>query len=244
MTLVNTETGEIVEVSYADVRQSIDTAKARLEEAAEQIIWQIENRAWQVLGYSSWNEMREAEYGGAAFMVPRDDRPELVVRMRRSGLTQVEIASTAGINRETVAKDLRSMSESGIDVEPPVITNSRGQQRPASYTTRPTPTVDEAVAEFPDLAYYAETGRGRDVINMAGDLRVFAERGELDQRLDTLRRSIAVDRSKRDGTYRPGTTAVMGDDGEYRMAPLPPPATSTVRTCPTCNGRGSIEETS
>lgn len=251
MTLVDTTTGELIESpSYGEVKASIESAKSSLEAAAEQIVWQIENRAWVVLGYDNWNEMREAEYGGAAFMVPRAERPELVARMRRSGLTQQEIADTAGVSRPTVVNDLSSMSESDIEEPARPITNARGQQRPPSYAPKPqrptppaAPTVKEAVAEFPDLAYYAETGRTSDAVNMAGDLRIARARGDLDQRLDTLRRSIAVDRAKRDGTFRPGTTAVMGDDGEYHMAPLPSaPKPAATRTCPTCNGRGSIEE--
>lgn len=266
MTVVNTETGEITDSpTYAEVKDSIHSAKASLEAAAEQIVWQIENRAWLVLGYSDWNEMREAEYGGAAFMVPRAERPELLARMRRSGLTQQEIADTAGVSIGTVNGDLNFSSE---DEEPTAqITNARGQQRPASYA-KPSATADDVIAgraryadtaggradtetlaveaavhEFPDLAYYAETDPQRTVL-MAGDLRRYRDMGELDERLDNLRRSIAVDRAKRDGTYQPGTTAVMGEDGTYRMGPLSTPAPSATRTCPTCNGRGVIEEKS
>lgn len=256
MTLVNTDTGEITDApTYGEVRDSIDSAKASLEAAAEQIVWQIEHRAWTVLGYSDWNEMREAEYGGAAFMVPRAERPELLARMRRSGLTNVEIADTAGVSEATVRNDLNRNSAN----EPvPTITNARGQQRPTTYS-KPAPAtaddviagraryadteggradsatlaVEAAVAEFPDLAYYAQTGRQADALSMAEDLRRFRDRGELDERLDNLRRSIAVDRAKRDGTYEPGTTAVMDDDGTYRMRPLPErPAAPAV--CPSC----------
>lgn len=207
---------QVVPVAYADVKESIESAKSSLEDAAREIVWQIENRAWTVLGYGDWNEMREAEYGGAAFMVPRAERPELVARLRSQGLTQQEIADTAGVNVATVSRDLANAKSD----PPPVITNSRGQQRPASYTPRtpppaPAPTVAEAVAEFPALKYYAETGRADDVPGMASDLRRFRERGELDDRLDTLRRSIDVDRAKREGTYTP-TPAVP------------------VRHCPTC----------
>lgn len=249
MTLVDTLTGEVIETpSYGEVRQSVDSAKASLEAAAEQIVWQIEHRVWAVLGYADWNEMREAEYGGAAFMVPRAERPELLARMRRSGLTQQEIADTAGITDRQVRRDLASTGHlSGSDFEMPTITNARGQQRPASYTPRTTPapalpTAAEAVAEFPDLAYYVEAGRTQDAVWTAVDLRRYRERGELDQRLDTLRRSIAVDRAKRDGTYVPGATAVMDDSGSYRMAPIQPASITTTRTCPACDGRGLIEE--
>jgi hypothetical protein len=202
-----------VEVTEGLVRASIDRGKASLEDAAREIVWQIKCRAWEVLGYPDWNTMREAEYGGAAFMVPRRERPELVAELRREGLTQQEIADTAGVTQQQVGRDLNTHMRNE-DEPAPEVTNSRGQQRPASYAPRAKPQQDEdqdrgqseverAVEEFPDLAYYADLGRHRDVVNMAGDLRRFRDRGELDSRLDTLRKSIALDRSKRDGTYKP-----------------------------------------
>lgn len=142
---VDTRTGEITErpqvplqvITPADVRASVRRAKASLEKAAEEIVWQIEREAWVTLGYSSWTAMREAEYGEAAFMVPSKQRPELVERMRRSGLTQQEIAETAGVSLPTVKRDLNGSSDSLSDVS---ITNARGQQRPATYTrTESTP---------------------------------------------------------------------------------------------------------
>ena len=57
-------------ITPADTRASIRRAKRSLEKAAEEILWQIEMEGWRTLGYSSWQAMREAEYGGAAFMVP------------------------------------------------------------------------------------------------------------------------------------------------------------------------------
>lgn len=50
--------------------------------AAEEVVWQIENKAWEALGYPDWEAMRQAEYRGAAVIVPRADRPELVARLR------------------------------------------------------------------------------------------------------------------------------------------------------------------
>lgn len=72
--------------------------------------------------------MRESEYGGAAFMVPAKNRPELVARMRAKGLTQQEIADTAGVSHQTVGRDLANVQ---MDIEKPTsIHTSRGQQRP------------------------------------------------------------------------------------------------------------------
>lgn len=88
------------------------------------------------------------------------------------------------------------------DPGPPKVTGIDGKQY-----TRPQPKpksdVDAAVTEFPDLAYYVEVGRKKDAVLMAGDLRTFRERGELEERLRILRRSIEVDRAKRNGTHVP-----------------------------------------
>lgn len=56
-------------------RASIRRAQRSLEKAAAEIAWQIEMEGWRTLGYTSWGAMREAEYGGAAFMVPAKNHP-------------------------------------------------------------------------------------------------------------------------------------------------------------------------
>ncbi len=154
MTVI-TQTGEIAStesdiplriITPDDVRASIKRAKRSLEKAAEEIVWQVEMEAWRTLGYRSWSAMREAEYGGAAFMVPARQRPELVARMRTTGLTQQEIADTAGVSNQTVSQDLKSDS-GNEDHQPVTITNSRGQQRPATYT--PTKEKADPVAAEP-----------------------------------------------------------------------------------------------
>ncbi|WP_271396000.1 hypothetical protein [Neomicrococcus lactis] len=69
------------------------------------------------LGYSSWNAMREHEYGGAAFMVPSKNRPEIVERIKAieigrtargnaKHLTNKEIAATVGVTERQVKRDL------------------------------------------------------------------------------------------------------------------------------------------
>ena len=102
-----------------DVRESIRRAKWSLERAAEEIVWQIEREAWRTLGYSSWDAMREAEYGGAAIMLPTGSRPRVAAQLKaiqvgttsRGGpkhLTDKEIASTLGVSKRQVEDDLNN----------------------------------------------------------------------------------------------------------------------------------------
>lgn len=90
-----------------DVRESVRRARKSLVDAANEVVWQIEMEAWRTLGYSSWTAMREAEYGGVAFMVPSKDRPELVARIRAKGITQREAAATTGVTEQTIYNDER-----------------------------------------------------------------------------------------------------------------------------------------
>lgn len=135
------------------VRASIRRAQRSLEAAATEIVWQIEREAWRTLGYSSWTAMREAEYGGAAFMVPSKSRPEIVARIRDAGLTQREIAETAGVTERTVRNDLASTGNlSGSPVM-----NSRGQQRPASYSRAEPEVVDAEIVDDDEPIYINES---------------------------------------------------------------------------------------
>jgi hypothetical protein len=105
--------------TIARVKRSIERARSSLEASAEEVMWQIENKAWTVLGYSDWKAMREAEYGGAAFMVPRDSRPKYVQRLGDLGLNQREIAGTMGVSAATVNRCFKMEHVSNETTEPP-----------------------------------------------------------------------------------------------------------------------------
>lgn len=138
------DTGEVI--THADVRDSIEIAKAHGEKFFEQIVWQVENETWHILGYDSWDEMREAEYGDLGVVAPRADRPELVSRLRKH-LTQKETADTLGVSKRTVAAQSANLH---FEDEGTTITNSRGQKRPANYKRRastpgPEPEPDDDI---------------------------------------------------------------------------------------------------
>lgn len=133
-----------VEISYADVRESIAVARSHGEKFFEQIVWQVEREAWKILGYSSWDEMRRVEYADMGVVAPRAEQPELVARLRVRGLTQQQIGDTIGVSKPTVHRILRDVSS---ETSPPAIVNARGQERPASYRPRDLPPFDPAAGE-------------------------------------------------------------------------------------------------
>jgi predicted transcriptional regulator len=97
----------VTALSITRVKESVEKARSSLKTSAEEVVWQIENETWTVLGYSDWKAMREAEYGGPAFMVPTAVRGEYVHRLRDFHLTQREIAATMGIGAQTVNRCLK-----------------------------------------------------------------------------------------------------------------------------------------
>jgi predicted XRE-type DNA-binding protein len=120
------------QVTEDAVRRSIATAQTHLEKAAEEIVWQIQNQAWCQLGYDSWDAMRDAEYGGAAIIVPRADQPQLMTRLRSEGMSQRSIGDTLGVNQATVSRNMQTH----IEDAPATRTDSLGRERPTSYAPR------------------------------------------------------------------------------------------------------------
>ena len=270
MTVVNTETGEVIDLDRSAAERRAERIRLRLDTIADNyaavmpmIRDSIAQRDDLALGYASVGAYVADRFGGSLQRLGVEVRRAVVGELTAAGMSSRAIAPVVGVSHATVQTDVRSGGKpfppanapEGGECPDSGRTAGSGQAQDAASPrppvtgldgktySRPDPAAQsaEAVAEFPDLAYYADLGQHRDVVNMAGDLRIYRDRGELNDRLDNLRRSIALDRAKRDGTYRPGLTAVMDDDGTYRMQPRE--VTTTTRTCPTCSGRGVIEET-
>lgn len=98
------------------VRESVRRAIKGLEDAAEQIIWQIEREAWVTLGYRSWNEMREAEYGGIAFMVPGKQRPEIVERIKAIEVGRTARGGSKHLTNKEIADAIEAKKSEGASI--------------------------------------------------------------------------------------------------------------------------------
>ena len=112
---VDYATGELIDaITETEVRASVQRVISHAESIWDEWAWQVENRTWEVLGYASWDEMRRGEYGSlTSVTAPRAERPELVSRFRRAGLTQRQTADTLGVNQATVSRHDRT-DNSGI----------------------------------------------------------------------------------------------------------------------------------
>ena len=123
-----------VVITASEVRESIDRAKAGALTFWREVQWQVENEVWTALGYESLDQFWDAEYMALNVGIARSDRPELVLSFRKAGQTQQQIAEKLNVTDRTIRNDLAALSStgsfSGSDV---TVTNSRGQERPATY---------------------------------------------------------------------------------------------------------------
>lgn len=79
----------------------------------------------------------------------RDQRREVVARLRADGMTQKRISEVTGIPQPTVSRDLNIQLNN--EAPPAAIVNSRGQERPATYDRRPAPAQQPAPPSDADL---------------------------------------------------------------------------------------------
>lgn len=197
----------------APERADLADQEASIESGAEQVaraLTEIRDRRLYRDGYSTFEDYCRERWG----MTHRHVNRKIIAAEVADALESAGAGPIGPIpeGQARELSDLRDDPESLRGIYDRASASTGGRVTAAALrAARYDPRAD--VAEFPVLAYYVETGRSADVEHMAGDLRTFRARGELDERLDNLRRSIAVDKAKRDGTYKP-TPAVNTETGE------------------------------
>lgn len=70
------------------------------------VIQAYTGRAWVNLGYDSWDALCEAELRGARLRLSREERQDVVERLRGVGLSTRAIGSALGVGDATVRRDL------------------------------------------------------------------------------------------------------------------------------------------
>lgn len=96
-------------------RALTDQIKVAVEGTWQLIERAYVTRAWAVLGYLSWDDYCQREFGTSRLRLPREERQEVVASLRESGLSTRAIAAATGVDRNTVMSDLRQVAE----IQPP-----------------------------------------------------------------------------------------------------------------------------
>lgn len=144
-------------LSRDDARARVERVKAAVSQAREDLVTLWRERAWEALGYASWDDLCDAEFG-VRMALPRDERREVVAGLRSEGMSTRAIGSALGVNHATVVRDLAPTGASAPVEQPERVVSLDGRERPATR-----PVVAERVDvpalpvdRYPELAHYAD----------------------------------------------------------------------------------------
>lgn len=81
-----------------------------LEGTYSLIIEAFKGRAWQPMGYTTWDAYCQSEFGQLALQPPRQDRQQVIMSMREAGMSVRAIGIATSLDPSTVSRQLRATS--------------------------------------------------------------------------------------------------------------------------------------
>ena len=119
-----TERIRLVAHTYAEAREKLIRLVAEAKDG----------NAHFALGYASWTAYLSEVLGDEPLRLARDDRREVVALLRSEGMSTRAIAPIVGASKDTVHRDLSTVSDETVDTE--IVTSGTvvsldGRQRPA-----------------------------------------------------------------------------------------------------------------
>lgn len=94
-------------------------------------------RHWKVLGYESWQEYIDGEYGADRLRLPEEHRQKAITELRLGGMSVRAIGEILDMPKSSVADEMAQLSAAGQLEQPATIVGTDGRERPASRPDRP-----------------------------------------------------------------------------------------------------------
>lgn len=98
-------TNAIVVLDRIEARTLTDRIKETGMTLRELIVRAWELNAWKALGYDSWDDYCAQEFASLELELGREERREIVVSLRESGMSLRAIAAATGVPKTTVERD-------------------------------------------------------------------------------------------------------------------------------------------
>lgn len=210
--VVDTDTGELVQTCSAEeARELTDQIQTAAETTWHLIKRAYVERAWEALGYTSWDDYCTREFGTQRLSLPREERREVVGSLREAGLSTRAIAAATGNSQPTITRDIAA-GDSSESPEPepegetppdPTPTPITGRDGKSYQPPKPKPSVQgerdpeltkaEQRERDKQQAIRRDKGRLEQLINSWGTLRSLPDSDWRDEILDSL---IGPDRDK------------------------------------------------
>lgn len=100
--------------SEQDARQLTRRIKISLESAYTLIVEAFTTRAWETLGYLSWDLYCKTEFSAVPLQPPLEQRQQVILSMREAGMSSRAIGSATDVHYSTVARTLRKAELAGV----------------------------------------------------------------------------------------------------------------------------------
>jgi hypothetical protein len=111
-------TAELAPVSATEARELTDRIKVAVDGTWHLIKQAYLSRAWDALGYTSWDDYCTREFGTSRLRLPREERQEVVSSMREIGMSTRAIAAATGTSVGTVHAELNAPGVQNRTPEP------------------------------------------------------------------------------------------------------------------------------
>jgi hypothetical protein len=196
------------------IRLSLDSVAQTWDRLASQVAEAYQRRADKALGYESWADYAQAEFGEKTASIAAPIRRELVSTLSAEGMSTRAIAPAVGVSRQQIVNDRRASEvstnltpapaadpephpskswsdfatavEQQVNAQPAKVTGLDGKtyQKPKTPSPRRHSLVDDAVKASRDLAATAEKLR-----SIASDDRFTTNKSDIQ---DALRPAAAL----------------------------------------------------
>jgi hypothetical protein len=169
--IANEEPLATVELSADKARALTDQIKAGMERIWDLVSRAYCGRAWAALGYESWDDYLDGEFGSVRLQLPREDRTEVVSSMRASGMSIRAIASGTGLSRGTVQRQLSGVPNGTPEDDLDVTGDGDAMEIPGGVTADTpgqTPRVEAILERLQGKAQPTATGIDGDPSPITG----------------------------------------------------------------------------
>ncbi|PZG04854.1 hypothetical protein C1I95_33040 [Micromonospora craterilacus] len=142
-------TADVVELTERSTEQAARARADRIRqglrdylETVQEFALAFERCDWQVLGYPTWQDYLDGEYGADRLRVPEVHRRAAVATLRQVGMSTRAIGAALGVSKDTAAREVATVAAETDDL-PATVRSLDGRERPATRPARSTPVVIE-----------------------------------------------------------------------------------------------------
>ncbi|MFW0168752.1 helix-turn-helix domain-containing protein [Rothia sp. P4278] len=147
------------------------TARLRdsLHDTSQLYINAWKHQVWKTLGYTSWDGYITGEFGDLRVALPKEERSQTVIQMAKAGMPTRAIATSTGISKTTVNREIQKAQEENKLPDELEITGEDGKVRTSKK--KYAPVLDESLLDMPaesmGIGYFSSTKEDKPQVKVS-----------------------------------------------------------------------------